>query len=75
MTSLDSKLFAWQRLHMQCQTARVRLKEAMGSAAADGVVEALHAEVQRLQDEMETLLRQIDALRRGRPPGPAQPEH
>lgn len=67
MTSLDSKLFAWQRLQMQCDAARVRLKRAMGSPVADPAIAALHADVQRLQDEMAALLAEIDAMRRPRP--------
>lgn len=67
MTSLDSKLFAWQRLQMQCDAARARLKQAMGSPAAEPAIATLHADVQRLQDEIAALLAEIDALRRQRP--------
>lgn len=70
MTSLDSKLFAWQRLQMQCDAARVRLKQAMGSPEADPAIATLHADVQRLQDQMATLLAEIDALRRQSPHRP-----
>ena len=66
MTSLDSKLFAWQRLKVEYEAARGRLKDAMGSLAADSAIEPLHAEVQRLQDAMDALLREIDATRRAR---------
>lgn len=74
VTSLDSKLFAWQRLQMQCDAARTRLKEAMGSPRGadakefdgDPAIAALHADVQRLQDEMAALLAEIHALRRQR---------
>lgn len=69
MTSLDSKLFAWQRLQMQCEAARVRLKQAMGSPMGDPAIPTLHADVQRLQDEIATLLAEIDAMRRQRPAG------
>jgi hypothetical protein len=67
VTSLDSKLFAWQRLQMQCDAARIRLKQAMGSPAADRAIATLHADVQRLQDEMAALLAEIDAMRRQPP--------
>lgn len=67
MTSLDSKLFAWQRLQMQCDAARARLKQAMGSPAADPAIATLHADVQRLQDEMAALLAEIDDMRRQSP--------
>ena len=67
MTSLDSKLFAWQRLQIQCDAARARLRQAMGSPAAEPAIETLHAEVQRLQDQMAALLAEIDAMRRQRP--------
>lgn len=70
MTSLDSKLFAWQRLQMQCDAARVRLKQAMGSPTADPAIATLHADVQRLQDEMAALLAEIDAMRRQPPQRP-----
>lgn len=70
MTSLDSKLFAWQRLQMQCDAARVRLKQAMGSPDADPAIATLHADVQRLQDEMAALLAEIDAMRRQPPHRP-----
>lgn len=70
MTSLDSKLFAWQRLQMQCDAARVRLKQAMGSPDADPAVATLHADVQRLQDQMAALLAEIDAMRRQPPQRP-----
>lgn len=66
MTSLDSKLFAWQRLQMQCDAARARLRQAMGDPTADPAIATLHADVQRLQDEMASLLAEIDALRRER---------
>lgn len=66
MTSLDSKLFAWQRLQMRCDAARVRLKQAMGSPAAGPSIEALHADLQRLQDEMAALLAEIETIRRQR---------
>lgn len=66
MTSLDSKLFAWQRLQMQCDAARARLKQAMASPTADPAIAALDADVQRLQGEMATLLAEIDAMRRER---------
>lgn len=66
MTSLDSKLFAWQRLKVECEAARDRLKDAMGSVSGEPAIEALHGEVQRLQQEMDTLLREVDALRRAR---------
>ena len=66
MTSLDSKLFAWQRLQMQCDAARLRLKQAMGNPAAEPAIETLHADVQRLQDEIAALLAEIDAMRRER---------
>lgn len=66
VTSLDSKLFAWQRLRGEHDAARVRLKDAMGSEASGPAIEALHAEVQRLQQDMDTLLREIDAMRRAR---------
>ena len=61
VTSLDSKLFAWQRLRMQCDAARTRLRQAMGSPTADPDIQALHLDVQRLQDEMATLLAEIEA--------------
>lgn len=67
MTSLDSKLFAWQRLQMQCDAARARLKEAMGNPTAEPAIETLHADVQRLQDEMAALLAELDAMRRQPP--------
>lgn len=70
MTSLDSKLFAWQRLQMQCDAARVRLKQAMGSPDADPAIATLHADVQRLQDQMAALLAEIDAMRRQSPHRP-----
>lgn len=66
MTSLDSKLFAWQRLRVQCDAARARLKQAMGSPTPDPAIATLHADVQRLQDEMANLLAEIDAMRRER---------
>lgn len=66
MTSLDSKLFEWQRLRMQCDVARTRLRQAMGAPAADPAIAILHADVQRLQDEMAALLADIDAMRRQR---------
>jgi len=67
---LDSKLFEWQRLRMQCDASRARLTQAMGSPAgdaADAAIATLHADVQRLQDEMAALLAEIDVLRRQRP--------
>lgn len=69
MTSLDSKLFAWQRLHKQCEAARARLKQAMGSPTGDPAIATVHADVQRLQDEMAALLAEIDAMRRQRRAG------
>jgi hypothetical protein len=70
VTSLDAKLFAWYRLQTEHDAARARLKEAM-AGAADDVVLALNAEVQRLRDEMDHVLREIDALRRQRAGGGA----
>lgn len=70
MTSLDAKLFAWYRLQTEHEAARARLKDAM-AGAADDVVLALDAQVQRLRDEMNHLLREIDALRRQRSGGGA----
>ena len=68
MTSLDAKLFAWYRLQTEHEAARARLKDAMAGAAED-VVLARNAEVQRLRDEMSHVLREIDALRRQRSGG------
>lgn len=65
MTSLDAKLFAWYRLCGAHDAARAKLKDAMGSAA-DDVVFALNAEVERLRADMERTLADIDALRRQR---------
>ncbi|NKE66547.1 hypothetical protein RAMLITH_12000 [Ramlibacter sp. RBP-2] len=73
MTSLDSKLFAWQRLQVQCDAARVRLRQAMGSPTDDLGIATLHADLQRLQDEMAALLAEIDAMRR--PRSAPEPDH
>lgn len=66
VTSLDAKLFAWYRLQTQYEEARARLKAAMGDGVDDGAVQALYAEVERLREEMDGTLRQLDELRRQR---------
>lgn len=71
MTSLDAKLFAWHRVKLQYEEARGRLKAAMGESAAEDRLQSLDAEVDRLRDEMSTLLAEIDAQRRERTGGAA----
>ena len=63
MTSLHSKLFAWHRLQLQRDEVRQRLKQSMASLADDATVQALHAEIERLRQEMDATLKEVEAMR------------
>ena len=71
MTSLDARLFAWHRVKLQYEASRARLRDAMAASADEPTLVALDGEVDRLRDEMSTLLNRIDAMRRERAKGGA----
>jgi hypothetical protein len=63
VTSLHGKLFAWHRLQLDCEAARLRLKEAMAGRADDATLLALNGEIERLRAEMDATLLEVEALR------------
>jgi len=73
VTSLDARLFAWHRIKLRYEASRARLRDAMGASADEPTLAALNEEVDRLREEMSTLLNQIDAMRREREQRDASP--
>jgi hypothetical protein len=63
VSSLHGKLFAWHRLQLQADEVRVRLKQALSDLADDATLHALQRESDRLREEMDTMLREVEALR------------
>lgn len=64
MTSMDAKLFAWQRLQVQYDIARSRLFQVARTQASEDELHVLRTEVTRLEDAIVRSSQEIDALRK-----------